>query len=144
MSRRGGGVVQAFPTGGVMLAKEARLRWSEDQLKLVEKQLFEAARSFKQGPMPDSPFGVAEQNFADYRGAVLSVPVRYLGVSCVDFSDVIFRDGASINESDLTGCRLDRIDMRNVFVRRSFSECSFIKAKLSGARVGREVIVGTW
>lgn len=123
-----------------MLAKEARNRWQTEQLKLVEKKLNDAAKSLKMGPMPESPFGLTELGMADYRGATLAEPVRYLKVSNVDLSDVLFKEGASINESELDGCRLDRIDMRNVFVRRRFSDCSFVKAKLPGARLGGEFV----
>jgi len=123
-----------------MLAKEARNRWQTEQLKLVEKKLYDAAKSLKMGPMPESPFGLTELGMADYRGATLAEPVRYLKVSNVDLSDVLFKEGASINESELDGCRLDRIDMRNVFVRRKFSDCSFVKAKLPGARLGGEFV----
>ncbi|WP_314402640.1 pentapeptide repeat-containing protein [Stenotrophomonas rhizophila] len=123
-----------------MLAKEARNRWQTEQLKLVEKKLSDAAKSLKMGPMPESPFGLTELGMADYRGATLAEPVRYLKVSNVDLSDVLFKEGASINESELDGCRLDRIDMRNVFVRRRFSDCSFVKAKLPGARLGGEFV----
>ncbi len=123
-----------------MLAKEARNRWQTEQLKLVEKKLYDAAKSLKMGPMPESPFGLTELGMADYRGATLAEPVRCLKVSNVDLSDVLFKEGASINESELDGCRLDRIDMRNVFVRRKFSDCSFVKAKLPGARLGGEFV----
>jgi uncharacterized protein YjbI with pentapeptide repeats len=123
-----------------MLAKEARSRWPVEQLRLVEKKLYDAAKSFKMGPMPESPFGLTELGMADYRGATLAEPLRHLKVSNVDLSDVLFKEGASINESELEACRLDRIDMRNVFVRRSFSDCSFVKAKLSGARMGGEFV----
>lgn len=123
-----------------MLAKEARSRWPVEQLRLVEKKLYDAAKSFKMGPMPESPFGLTELGMADYRGATLAEPLRHLKVSNVDLSDVLFKEGASINESELKACRLDGIDMRNVFVRRSFSDCSFVKAKLSGARMGGEFV----
>lgn len=123
-----------------MLAKEARSRWQVEQLRLVEKKLYDAVKSFKFGPMPESPFGLTELGMADFRGATLAEPVRYLKVSNVDLSDVLFKEGASINESELDGCRLDRIDMRNVFVRRRFSDCSFVKAKLPGARLGGEFV----
>ncbi len=123
-----------------MLAKEARNRWQTEQLKLVEKKLNDAAKSLKMRPMPESPFGLTEQGMADFRGATLAEPLRYLKVSNVDLSDVLFKEGASINESEMERCRLDRVDMRNVFVRRSFSDCSFVKAKLSGARMGREFV----
>jgi len=123
-----------------MLAKEARGRWRVKQLRLVEKNLYDAAKSLKMGPMPESPFGLTEMGMADYRGVTLAEPVRYLKVGNVDFSDVQFKKGASINESELDGCRLDRIDMRSVFMRRSFSDCSFVKARLSGARLGGEFV----
>jgi len=123
-----------------MLAKEARNRWQTEQLKLVEKKLNDAAKSLKMGPMPESPFGLTELGMADFRGVTLAEPLRYLKVSNVDLSDVLFKEGASINESEMERCRLDRVDMRNVFVRRSFSDCSFVKAKLSGARMGREFV----
>lgn len=123
-----------------MLAKDARQRWQDEQLMLVNKKLYDAAKSLKMGPMPESPFGLTELGMLDYRGVNLSEPVRYLTVNNVDFSDAIFRDGASINESELTGCTLDRIDMRNVFIRRSFDDCSFVKAKLSGARFGGDFV----
>lgn len=123
-----------------MLAKEARNRWQTEQLKLVEKKLNDAAKSLKMSPMPESPFGLTELGMADFRGATLAEPLRYLKVSNVDLSDVLFKEGASINESEVERCRLDRVDMRNVFVRRSFSDCSFVKANLSGARMGGEFV----
>jgi len=123
-----------------MLAKEARGRWRVKQLRLVEKNLYDAAKSLKMGPMPESPFGLTEMGMADYRGVTIAEPVRYLKVANVDLSDALFKEGASINESELEACRLDRIDMRSVFVRRSFSDCSFVKARLSGARLGGEFV----
>lgn len=121
-----------------MRTVEARSRWQIEQLKLVERVLSDASRSYKMGPMPESPFGVTQNGLADYRGVALAEPVRYLRVSNVDFSDAIFKDGASVNESEVEGCCFDRIDMRSVFIRRKFTDCTFSKAKLSGARLGGE------
>jgi len=43
-----------------MLAKEARNRWQVEKLRLVEKNLYDAAKSLKMRPMPESPFGLTE------------------------------------------------------------------------------------
>ncbi|AWH55458.1 pentapeptide repeat-containing protein [Stenotrophomonas sp. ESTM1D_MKCIP4_1] len=90
--------------------------------------------------MPGSPFGHCDEGVEDYRGITLATPVRYLDIERVDLSDAIFKDGASVNESEATECRFDRIDMRNVFVRRRFVSCSFVGARLNGARLGGEFI----
>lgn len=121
-----------------MQAKQARGRWQTEQLRAVEERLHEAARSMRMRPMPESPFGSTEAGYADYRGITLAQPVRYLGIERVDLSDAVFKDGASINESEARACRFDRIDMRRVFVRRRFEGCSFVGAKLNGARLGVE------
>ena len=91
-------------------------------------------------PMPESPFGLTDDGFADYRGITLAEPVRYLSIESVDLSDAVFKDGASVNESEAKRCRFERIDMRNVFVRRKFDSCSFVGAKLNGARLGGEFV----
>lgn len=76
-----------------MRTVEARNRWQVEQLKLVERVLSDASRSYKMGPMPVSPFGLTQNGLADYRGVALAEPVRYLRVSNVDFSDAIVKDG---------------------------------------------------
>lgn len=118
------------------MASKFSKRWTAGQLAALEKILADAARKANLGPMPESDFGLTDDGKVDFRGAVLREAVRYLRVSNVDFSDLVFQEGASINESELTDCRLDRIDMRNVFVRRRFARCSFLGAKLGGARLG--------
>ncbi|OFQ48106.1 hypothetical protein HMPREF2939_17485 [Achromobacter xylosoxidans] len=92
------------------------------------------------GAMPESPFGLTDEGFEDYRGITLAEAVRYLSIERVDLSDALFKDGASINESEATRCKFERMDMRNVFVRRKFDSCSFVGAKLNGARLGGEFI----
>jgi len=123
-----------------MKVKEARARWQTEQLQAIEGRLREAARLMKMASMPESPFGVNGQGFEDFRGVTLATPVRYLGIERIDLSDAIFKDGASVNESEAKECRFDRIDMRNVFVRRKFDSCSFVGAKLNGARLGGEFV----
>lgn len=90
--------------------------------------------------MPESPFGRTDEGFEDYRGITLAEAVRYLSIERVDLSDAVFKDGASINESEAKGGKFERMDMRNVFVRRKFDSCSFVGAKLNGARLGGEFI----
>jgi hypothetical protein len=109
-----------------MKAKEARARWQVEQLQLIEGRLRDATRSVRMAAMPGSPFGHGDEGLEDYRGITLATPVRYLSIERVDLSDAIFKDGASVNESEATECRFDRIDMRNVFVRRKFLSCSFV------------------
>lgn len=121
-----------------MKAREARARWQAGQLQLIEGRLRDATRSMRMAAMPGSPFGHGDEGLEDYRGITLATPVRYLSIERVDLSDAIFKDGASVNESEATECRFDRIDMRNVFVRRKFLSCSFVGAKLNGARLGGE------
>lgn len=121
-----------------MKAKEARARWQAEQLQLIEARLRDATRSMRMAAMPGSPFGHGDEGLEDCRGITLATPVRYLGIERVDLSDAIFKDGASVNESETTECRFDRIDMRNVFVRRKFLSCSFVGARLNGARLGGE------
>ena len=121
-----------------MQAKDARARWQAEQLQLAGRHLLDAAKSMRMGPMPESPFGRTDEGFEDYRGITLAEAVRYLSIERVDLSDAVFKDGASINESEAKGCKFERIDMRNVFVRRKFDSCSFVGAKLNGARLGGE------
>jgi fluoroquinolone resistance protein len=107
---------------------------------LAGRHLLDAAKSMRMGPMPESPFGRTDEGFEDYRGITLAEAVRYLSIERVDLSDAVFKDGASINESEAKGCKFERIDMRNVFVRRKFDSCGFVGAKLNGARLGGEFI----
>lgn len=119
-----------------MQAKDARGRWQAEHLRSVGRRLSDAAKSMRMGAMPESPFGLTNEGFEDYRGITLAEAVRYLSIERVDLSDALFKDGASINESEAKGCKFERIDMRNVFVRRKFDSCSFVGAKLNGARLG--------
>lgn len=123
-----------------MQAKDARARWQAEQLQLAGRRLLDAAKSMKMDAMPESPFGLTDEGFEDYRGITLAEAVRYLSIERVDLSDAVFKDGASINESEATRCKFERMDMRNVFVRRKFDSCSFVGAKLNGARLGGEFI----
>ncbi|MFY1928036.1 pentapeptide repeat-containing protein [Achromobacter xylosoxidans] len=123
-----------------MQAKDARARWQAEQLQLAGRHLLDAAKSMRMGAMPASPFGLTDEGFEDYRGITLAEAVRYLSIERVDLSDAVFKDGASINESEAKGCKFERMDMRNVFVRRKFDSCSFVGAKLNGARLGGEFI----
>ncbi|MFY1993323.1 pentapeptide repeat-containing protein [Achromobacter xylosoxidans] len=123
-----------------MQAKDARARWQAEQLQLAGRRLLDAAKSMRMGAMPASPFGLTDEGFEDYRGITLAEAVRYLSIERVDLSDAVFKDGASINESEAKGCKFERMDMRNVFVRRKFDSCSFVGAKLNGARLGGEFI----
>lgn len=123
-----------------MKVKEARARWQAEQLQLIEGRLRDAAKSMRMGVMPESPFGRTDEALEDYRGITLAEAVRYLSIEGVDLSDAVFKDGASINESEAKACKLERVDMRNVFVRRKFDACSFVGAKLNGARLGGEFI----
>lgn len=123
-----------------MQAKDARGRWQAEHLRSVGRRLSDAAKSMRMGAMPESPFGLTDEDFEDYRGTTLAEAVRYLSIERVDLSDALFKDGASINESEAKGCKFERIDMRNVFVRRKFDSCSFVSAKLNGARLGGEFI----
>ncbi|WGX97084.1 pentapeptide repeat-containing protein [Nocardioides sp. L-11A] len=109
-------------------------RWRPEQLDALERGLVEAARR-PGSSLPESPFGTTDDGLADYRGATLRRPVRYLQVTGADFSRVRFEDGASMNESELTGCVLDGIDLRGRFVTRRFTDCSFVAARLSRARL---------
>lgn len=123
-----------------MQAKDARARWQAEQLQLAGRHLLDAAKSMRMEAMPASPFGLTDEGFEDYRGITLAEAVRYLSIERVDLSDAVFKDGASINESEAKGCKFERMDMRNVFVRRKFDSCSFVGAKLNGARLGGEFI----
>lgn len=123
-----------------MQAKDARARWQAEQLQLAGRRILDAAKSMRMGAMPESPFGLTDEGFEDYRGITLAEAVRYLSIERVDLSDAVFKDGASINESEAKGCKFERMDMRNVFVRRKFDSCSFVGAKLNGARLGGEFI----
>lgn len=123
-----------------MQEKDARARWQAEQLQLAGRRLLDAAKSMRMGAMPASPFGLTDEGFEDYRGITLAEAVRYLSIERVDLSDAVFKDGASINESEAKGCKFERMDMRNVFVRRKFDSCSFVGAKLNGARLGGEFI----
>lgn len=109
-----------------MQAKDARARWQAEQLQLAGRRLLDAAKSMRMGAMPESPFGLTDEGFEDYRGVTLAEAVRYLSIERVDLSDAVFKDGASINESEAKGCKFERMDMRNVFVRRKL-----IRAALS-------------
>ncbi len=59
-----------------MLAKEVCGRWQGKEVRLVEKNLDDAAKLLKMGSMPESPFGLTEMGMADYRGVTLAEPVR--------------------------------------------------------------------
>lgn len=119
-----------------MSARKWRSRWGDHDLEATGRALAEASRRMNLGPLPESVFGRTDEGMADYRGALLKEPVRYLRIHEADFSNASFKQGASINESELVNCILDRVDMRGVFVRRSFEKCSFIEAKLSKCRLG--------
>jgi fluoroquinolone resistance protein len=119
-----------------MSARKWRSRWGDHDLEATHRRLAEASRRMNLGPLPESVFGRTEAGMLDYRGAILEEPVRYLRIHQADFSNASFKQGASINESELVNCILDRVDMRGVFVRRSFEKCSFIEAKLSKCRLG--------
>ncbi|MCS3427579.1 pentapeptide repeat-containing protein [Leucobacter aridicollis] len=115
--------------------KQWRDRWDDERIAMVERQLLAIAGS-SNTPPPESPFGFTETGRIDLRGATFTQSVKYAGIAGADFSDVIFRGGASVTEAELENCVLDRVDMRNVFVRRRFINCSFVGAKLTGARLG--------
>lgn len=115
--------------------KRWRDRWTEAHTASVESQLLNISRTPNAAP-PESPFGLTEAGLLDFRGATLRRAVKFASIDGADFSDVAFRDGASVTESELENCVLDRVDMRNVFVRRRFTNCSFVGAKLTGARLG--------
>jgi len=119
--------------------RELRERWSPEVTSAYERELVTAAQRPATG-FPSSPFGETEAALIDLRGARLTTPIRFQRLAGADLSDVTFADGASVTESELEGCRLDRVDMRGVFVRRRFVDCSFVGAKLSGARLGGEFV----
>lgn len=119
-----------------MKLKECRGRWQAEELGELQHNLAAASQKMNLSPMPDSVFGRTAEGLVDYRGATFSVPVRYLRVFGVDFSAAVFKDGASISECEVDSCVLDGVDMRGVFVRRNFNECSFVGAKLASARIG--------
>lgn len=117
--------------------RQLRERWTHERTSALEHELVLAAQR-PGAPFPASPFGTTEAGLVDLRGVRLTTPIRYQRAAGVDLSDVTFADGASVTESELEGCVLDRIDMRGVFVRRRFAGCSFVGAKLTGARLGGE------
>ena len=115
--------------------RQVRERWTPELTSAFERELVLAAQR-PGASFPESPFGTTQAGLVDVRGARLTTPIRHLRAVGVDLSDVVFADGASVTESELEGCVLDRIDMRGVFVRRLFVDCSFVGAKLTGARLG--------
>ncbi|GAA2463497.1 hypothetical protein GCM10009857_31500 [Agromyces soli] len=112
-----------------------RERWTPELTSEFERELVLAAQR-PGSAFPASPFGTTAAGRVDVRGARLTTPIRHLRASGVDLSDVVFADGASVTESELEDCVLDRIDMRGAFVRRRFVGCSFVGARLAGARLG--------
>lgn len=115
--------------------KQLRERWRGAELTALEQQLIDASRK-PNTVFPSSPFGNTDSGLTDVRGATLRRPVKYLRVQRADFSGVVFQEGASFIESEVEQCALDGIDMRGVFVGRSFTDCSFARAKLTGTRLG--------
>ncbi|UOR00683.1 pentapeptide repeat-containing protein [Leucobacter allii] len=115
--------------------RRLRDRWTPERTASIERELVLAARR-PGASAPTSPFGTTGGGRIDLRGIRLTTPIRWQHAIGVDLSDAVFADGASVNESELEDCVLDRIDMRGVFVRRRFVDCSFAGAKLSGARLG--------
>lgn len=115
--------------------RRLRERWTPELTSAFERELVVASQR-PGAAFPASPFGTTAAGRVDLRGARLTTPIRHLGAAGIDLSDVVFADGASVIESELEDCVLDRIDMRRVFVRRRFVDCSFVGAKLTGARLG--------
>lgn len=118
-----------------MNLKPLRERWDPEQIASLEAQLLAASRTPK-GIEFDSPFGVTDAGFLDLRGVPLSESVRYTRLRRADFSGALFREGASLTESELTQCVFDRADIRNRFVSRRFTGCGFVGAKLQQSRLG--------
>lgn len=115
--------------------RQLRERWTPELTSEFERALVRASQR-PGSAFPASPFGATAAGRVDVRGARLTTPIRHLRASGIDLSDVVFADGASVTESELEDCVLDRIDMRGVFVRRRFVRCSFVRARLTGARLG--------
>ncbi|MFY2593806.1 hypothetical protein ACOTHJ_02945 [Achromobacter xylosoxidans] len=57
---------------GGMQAQDARARWQAEQLQLAGRRLLDVAKSMRMGAMPESPFGLTDEGFEDYRGITLA------------------------------------------------------------------------
>jgi uncharacterized protein YjbI with pentapeptide repeats len=61
-------------------------------------------------------------------------------VEDIDMSYAVFKEGASLSQSEFLRCVFDGIDMRGTIVTRRFEATSFVGAKLTGMRPGTDYV----
>jgi fluoroquinolone resistance protein len=117
---------------------DLRARWTPEQALAVNNAILHASRTF--GSMPDSPFGITDGGKADFRGLDVHRSIRYLTVRDTDMSYSTFTEGASLSQSEFSGCVFDGVVLRGTIVTRRFEATSFVGAQLNGIRPGTEYI----
>ncbi|MBN6150904.1 pentapeptide repeat-containing protein [Xanthomonas sp. AmX2] len=123
-----------------MKKKDLRARWTPDLQSAANKAVREASGKMNLGSMPMSPFGFTDNHKADFRGLDVYESIRYMRVEDIDMSYAVFKEGASLSQSEFLRCVFDGIDMRGTIVTRRFEATSFIGAKLTGMRPGTDYV----